>query len=163
MIDKVPRLIGIQAEGSNYLTQAWENGENILTKPPIQAHTVADSISAGLPRDRFKAMNAVVKTEGAFITVTDTEILSAVAGLAVEAGVFAEPAGAAAYAGLLKAVEQSLVSKNDRVVMINTGNGLKDIQSAKRAVGLEERLPQSIKPELSSIELLSHLNIDFVQ
>ncbi|MCA9940150.1 MAG: threonine synthase, partial [Anaerolineales bacterium] len=68
-ITHMPRIFGVQAAGSNYLAQAWERGEDVLTKPPIQAHTVADSISAGLPRDRLKAMAAVVETGGAFVTV----------------------------------------------------------------------------------------------
>ena len=103
-IDHMPRLVGVQAEGSAYLYQAWANHEDVLTKPPIDAHTVADSISAGLPRDRLKAMAAVRETDGAFVRVSDAEILDAIPALARGCGVFAEPAGAAAYAGLLKAL-----------------------------------------------------------
>jgi threonine synthase len=61
-IDLVPRLIGVQAAGSDYLAQAWERGEDVLTKAPVAARTVADSISVGLPRDRLKAMRAVRDT-----------------------------------------------------------------------------------------------------
>ncbi|MCG8641139.1 MAG: pyridoxal-phosphate dependent enzyme, partial [Desulfobacterales bacterium] len=65
-IDRIPRLYGIQAKGSSYLYQAWKNNEDVLTKPPAGADTVADSISAGLPRDRIKALRAVKETNGAF-------------------------------------------------------------------------------------------------
>jgi threonine synthase len=77
-IDHMPKLMGVQAAGSNYLAEAWEKGEDVLTKPPIDAQTRADSISAGLPRDRLKAMAAVVETGGAFVTVSDEEILTAI-------------------------------------------------------------------------------------
>src|SRR5690606_9090110 len=70
-IDRMPRLIGVQAAGSDYMVQAWESGEDVLTKAPIQASTVADSISAGLPRDRLKAMAAVSETGGSYIRVSD--------------------------------------------------------------------------------------------
>ncbi len=135
-IQQIPRLIGVQAEGSNYLYEAWKNQEDLQTKPPIKAHTLADSISAGLPRDRIKAMEAVVASKGAFLTVSDEEILLAIPQLASKTGVFAEPAGAAAYAGLLKAIEQDLVQAADSVVVLNTGNGLKDIKGAQKALEL---------------------------
>lgn len=133
-ISHMPRLIGVQAAGSNYLAEAWHKQQDPLTKPAIDAHTVADSISAGLPRDRIKAMAAITETNGAFITVSDAEILAAVPALARASGVFAEPAGAAAYAGLVAAVEQKMVDVNERIVLINTGNGLKDVQGAMSAV-----------------------------
>lgn len=132
-IDWMPRLYGVQAAGSNYLAEAWERGEDVLTKPPIDAHTVADSISAGLPRDRLKAMAAVRETGGAFVTVSDEEILAAIPALARGSGVFAEPAGAAAWAGLVRAAGAGLVGSSDRVVVISTGSGLKDVASARRA------------------------------
>ena len=150
-IDKMPRIIGVQAAGSNYLAEAWETGEDVLTKPPIQANTVADSISAGLPRDRIKAITAVSATNGAYITVTDDEILAAIPALARGSGVFAEPAGATAYAGLIKAVDQQLVNKNDRIVVINTGSGLKDIQSAMTAVAQVGTRPFHIPPSLQAV------------
>ncbi len=70
---------------------------------------MADSISAGLPRDRIKALAAVTETDGAYVTVSDEEILAAIPALARGCGVFGEPAGATAYAGLVKAVELGLV------------------------------------------------------
>lgn len=150
-IDKMPRLFGVQADGSNYLAQAWENNEDPLTKAPIQANTIADSISAGLPRDRLKAMAAVRNSQGAFVTVTDEEILSAIPQLAQGCGVFAEPAGAASYAGLVKAVKQGLVSPAERIVVINTGNGLKDVPSAMQAVENVGVQPHLVEPDMTSL------------
>jgi threonine synthase len=152
-IDRLPRLTGVQAEGSAFLYQAWKSGEDVLTKAPVAAHSVADSICAGLPRDRIKAMAAVRETEGCFITVSDEEILQAVTGLARGCGVFAEPAGAAAFAGFLKAVRQGELKADESVVVINTGNGLKDIAAATRAVTLSGNNAQRVSPDLKNLEM----------
>jgi threonine synthase len=147
-IDRLPRLMGVQAAGSSPLHQAWTQKTDPLDMTPVEAHTVADSICAGLPRDRIKAMRAVVETGGAFVSVTDDEILAAMPVLARDAGVFAEPAGAAPYAGLLKAVSSGMVAAHERVVVLATGNGLKDVSSAIRAVGQ----PVVIEPTLAAVK-----------
>lgn len=134
-IAKMPKLMGVQAAGSAALYDAWQRGISALEMQPIDAHTLADSISAGLPADRIKALAAVRETGGAYIKVTDEEILAAIPALARGAGVFAEPAAAAAYAGLVKAVELGLVDPEERIVVLATGNGLKDIASARKSVG----------------------------
>lgn len=151
-IDRMPRLYGVQAAGSNYLAEAWERGEDPLTKGPIDAHTVADSISAGLPRDRLKAMAAVRQTGGAFLTVSDEEILAAIPALARGSGVFAEPAGAAGWAGLVQAARNGLVTAADRIVVIATGNGLKDVASARRAAEGAGSVPIEIGADRDSLE-----------
>jgi threonine synthase len=151
-IDRVPRLIGVQSEGSDFMYQAWVNDEDVLTKAPIQASTVADSISAGLPRDRMKAMAAVQETGGAYVSVSDDEILKAIPAMARLSGVFGEPAGAAAYAGLVKAIDDGLVSANDRVVVLNTGNGLKDIASAMKAVDQVGTVAHRVAPDLEDVK-----------
>jgi threonine synthase len=151
-IDKMPKLMGVQAAGSSYMYAAWKGNEDIRTKPPISAQTVADSISSELPRDRIKALAAVNETAGAFLSVEDNEILSAITQLARSTGVFAEPAGAAAYAGLVKAVEQNRVSKDETVVVLNTGNGLKDVAGAMQAVDLAGTKPFQVTPDLEAVQ-----------
>jgi threonine synthase len=150
-IEKMPRLFGVQAEGSNFMVQAWENNENVLTKPPIEANTVADSICAGLPRDRIKAMAAVRETGGSYISVSDDEILSAMPTLARGCGVFGEPAGVTSYAGLVKAVELGMVEADERIVVLNTGNGLKDIKSAMKSVQKAGTEPFYVEPTLADL------------
>ena len=113
---------------------------------------MADSISAGLPRDRIKALAAVNETGGAFICVEDTDILEAIPELARATGVFAEPAGAAAYAGLVKAVDEQLVSGDDRIVVLNTGNGLKDIAGAMQAVAQVATKPFYVEPDIKALQ-----------
>ena len=100
----------------------------------VKAKTVADSISADLPRDRLKAMAAVKETDGAYLRVSDDEILRAIPTLARGSGVFAEPAGAAPLAGLVSALDRGLVDAGDRVVLLATGSGLKDVDAAARAL-----------------------------
>ncbi len=146
------RLYRVLAASSSYLAEAWERGEDVLTKPPIAAHTVADSISAGLPRDRLKAMAAVRETGGAFVTVSDEEILAAIPALARGSGVFAEPAGAAAWAGLVRAAGVGLVGPTDRVVVISTGSGLKDVASARRAAEEAGAATIEIEADRESLE-----------
>jgi len=147
-IDALPRIFGIQASGSDYMVRAFESGADVATQPPISATTVADSISADLPRDRVKAMAAVTETGGTFLRVDDDAILRAIPRLAAGSGVFAEPAAAAAFAGAGVAVETGLVGATDRVVVISTGSGLKDVPSALagvRAVGAKAiRVPPSL-------------------
>jgi len=151
-IDRSPRIFGIQSAGSDYLVQAFESGEDVLTKPPISADTIADSISADLPRDRIKAMAAVIETDGAYLRVNDEDILGAIPTLARGSGVFAEPAGAAAYAGLVAAVERELVGRTDRVVVLSTGSGLKDVASAMKAVAAIGTEPMVVEPTLDALK-----------
>jgi threonine synthase len=134
-IKTMPKLMGVQAAGSAALYEAWRTGMDAMQMTPIDAQTIADSISAGLPRDRIKALAAVRETGGAYVKVTDDEILAAIPILAQRAGVFAEPAAAATYAGLVKAVADGLMDPDERIVVLVTGNGLKDIASARKSVG----------------------------
>jgi len=90
----------------------------------------------------------VRETGGAFIRVSDEEILAAIPALARGCGVFAEPAAAAAYAGLVKAVEQGLVDPDERVVVLATGSGLKDVAGAMKAVGQ----PYTVAPDLDDVK-----------
>jgi threonine synthase len=151
-IDRVPHIFGIQAAGSDYLVQAFESGEDVLTKPPITADTAADSISADLPRDRIKAMAAVKETDGAYLRVSDDEILAAIPMLARGSGVFAEPAGAAPLAGLVAAVDLGIVGATDRVVILATGSGLKDVASAMKSVAAIGTEPIRIDPNLDALK-----------
>lgn len=132
-IDRIPRIIGIQSEGSAALANAWSAGLEL--PEPVNASTRADSISVNAPRDAAKALRAVRASGGAFVTVSDDAILGAVASLAREAAVFAEPAGAAALAGLEQALDKGLVKRDELVVLINTGSGLKDVQAAIDVTG----------------------------
>lgn len=147
-IDRVPRLIGVQAEGSAACYQVWKSGGDPATMQPIASHTVADSIAADLPRDRVKAVRAVRDTNGAFVSVSDEAILAGIPALARLSGVFAEPAAAATYAGVQAAQAEGFIQPTDSVVLLVTGNGLKDIKSAMRVAG--EGYP--VAPDMDEVE-----------
>jgi threonine synthase len=130
-LSAMPRIYGVQAEGSAAIANAFhEDSEQIS---PVTARTLADSISVDLPRDGVRAVRAARETGGSYITVSDTEIIKAIGKLGV-IGVFAEPAGATAYAGLVKAVKEGKISSNDPILVLNTGSGLKDVGAAMKAV-----------------------------
>jgi threonine synthase len=130
-LHKVPRLIGVQAQGSAAIANAFNaNSEEII---PVKAQTVADSISVDLPRDGVRAVRAARETEGLYVTVSDEEILKALAELG-SVGVFAEPAGATAYAGLVAAKANGWLEPEAPVLVLNTGSGLKDIRAAMLSV-----------------------------
>ncbi len=147
-IDKLPRLMGVQAAGSAACYNAWRHHTEKITL--VEAETIADSISVGLPRDGVRAVRAASQTGGAYLAVTDDEILDAMRGLARQAAVFAEPAGATAYAGLVKALQRNLVERDETVVVLITGNGLKDVKSAIKAAGQAQR----VDPDLESLKRL---------
>lgn len=149
-IDKMPKIMGVQAAGSSPLVDAWERGLQGWDMQPVAADSVADSIVAGLPRDRNKALAAVRETDGAYLSVSDEEILAAIPVIARNTGVFSEPAAAAAYAGLVKAVEKGLVAADERVVVMLTGSGLKDIKSAMLTVPE----PPIVAPSLDAVKAL---------
>ncbi len=152
--DRMPRLFGVQAAGSDFMVAAAEQSEDVRTKPPIDADTVADSISADLPRDRVKAAAAVSETDGAWIRVQDEDILSAIPLVAGLSGVFPEPAAAAPFAGLRIAVESGMVGADDDIVAISTGTGLKDVAGAMRGVELGGIEPIHLTPGADALKLL---------
>jgi threonine synthase len=146
-LEQMPRLIGVQAVGSAAIANAYRAGNEKIV--PVSANTLADSISVDLPRDGVRAVRAATQTGGAYLTVPDEEILAAIAELG-KVGIFAEPAGATAYAGLVAALKQGLVNSSDPVLVMNTGSGLKDVKAALRAV---HEAP-IIEPSLEAVKKL---------
>jgi threonine synthase len=144
-IDAMPKLMGVQAEGAAAVYNAWRDGRDDIT--PVSGHTLADSINVDRPRDGRRAVRAIRQTGGEACTVADDEILDALRLLARETAVFAEPAAAAAVAGLLKAVKAGRVGADESIVVVITGNGLKDVNSAIRAAGP----PHLIEPDLKAV------------
>jgi threonine synthase len=146
MIGTLPKLMGVQATGSAACANAWRRHTEKIT--PVSAQTIADSISVDLPRDGVRAIRAVTQTGGAFLTVSDDDILDAMRVLAQQAAVFSEPAGATAYAGLVKALKRRLIDRDETVVVLITGNGLKDVKSAIKAAGQAIK----IEPTLEAVK-----------
>ena len=146
-LEAMPRIFGVQAEGSAAIANAFFSGSEQII--PVQARTLADSISVDLPRDGVRAVRAVRQTGGSYVLVSDAEILAAIAELG-RVGIFAEPAGATAYAGLVRAIALGLVAGDDPVLVLNTGSGLKDVRAAMQAV----REAPIIQPNLDAVRII---------
>jgi threonine synthase len=131
LTERTPRLLGVQAEGAAPIATAFRTGEPMR---PIEPHTLADSIAVGVPRNWKKAVLAVAESGGAMMNVSDEEILEAMRTTGRLTGIFAEPAAATAVAGLGRAVAEGVVGRRASVVAVITGNGLKDVESARTAV-----------------------------
>jgi len=146
-LPRIPRIIGVQADGSAAISNAFHAETETIT--PVSAKTIADSISVDLPRDGVRAVRAAKETHGTYVNVSDEEILKAIAELG-KLGVFAEPAGATAYAGLVKAAASGVVGSEDPILVLNTGSGLKDVRAAMQAV----QSAPIIEPTLEAVKQL---------
>ena len=132
LIDRMPRLVAVQAEGSPAIARALE-GDGVVRE--CEAQTIADGISVGLPRNGAMAVQHIRASGGCGVTVSDEAILAAEKELARLTGVFAEPSGAASYAGLLRLLAEGKIAKDERVVLLVTGSGLKSIDAVAQTVG----------------------------
>src|SRR6056297_460743 len=129
-INKIPKLLGVQAEGCAPITKAFESGKELQV---TAENTIADSIAVGKPRNWIKAVRAVGNSSGEYINVSDDEILKMIKVLGSTTGIFGEPAGVTGLAGIKRAVKEGVISPDDSVAVVITGNGLKDIDNARKA------------------------------
>ena len=143
-IDRLPKLLSVQAEGCCPLNRALQTGE---PWSPMEENTLADSIAVGVPRNADKALNAVRESGGIAVNVSDEEILEAMRLLGRTQGVFGEPAGVTGTAGVKKTLELGLIDPDSTVVSIVTGNGLKDVANGIRAAGE----PMLVRPGLDAL------------
>lgn len=121
LVKRLPRLIGVQANGCNPVAIAFKTGKMIRSVIP---HTLAGAIACGAPIDGASALHAVKESKGVIVSVSDKEILNARQHLAHTEGLDTEPSGAATYAAL----QQAKIPKNKKTVLILTGHGLKDLE-----------------------------------
>ena len=147
LLDHRPRLIAIQPEGSAAIVRALDS-ETTVASPVAGANSIADSLTVEMPRNAIGCLAEIRSSNGGGVMVSDEAILSAIPRLAATTGVFAEPAGAAVLAGLEKALADGLVDRDERMVLMVTGTGLKDVGAASRAIQLSE----PVAPTLEAIE-----------
>ena len=131
-IDKLPRLISCQAEGCCPLNRAIQEK---APWHPMEENTLADSIAVGVPRNPDKALQAIEESHGLVVNVSDAEIMAAQKLLGSVCGLFGEPAGVTGTAGVKKLCEMGVLGKDDTVVTMISGNGLKDVENAIKAAG----------------------------
>lgn len=129
-IDRMPRILGVQASGCAPIYEAYLKGEPIK---PAQENTMADSIAVGSPRNPVKALAAIEHSHGAMVTVSDQAIYQAMSLLGRTEGIYGEPAGVASLAGTIKALSEGILQRTDQVVILMTGNGLKDPRAGQEA------------------------------
>lgn len=143
--ERLPRMVAVQAAGASPVVRAFSEGTELQSVVP---ETLADSIAVGTPRNGLKALQALRGSRGCAVTVTDEEILQAMSSLASQAGVFGEPAGVAGFAGYRKLLEAGEIGREEKVLVLVTGSGLKDVESAFKAVGE----PHRISADISEVE-----------
>jgi threonine synthase len=146
-IRKLPKMTGIQAAGSAPIVQAIKNNSEKIV-PVENPETLATAIRIGAPVSWKKAVNAIRNSDGTAEAVTDEEILAAQKLLARVEGIFVEPASASSIAGLIKLVANGVIDRDERVVCVTTGHGLKDPDTA---VQMSEK-PVEVDAEMSAIE-----------
>lgn len=144
LIDELPKLVAVQSEKSNAIAQAWRTGEMRTIE---KADTRADSISVASPACGEMAAKAISDCDAWATEVRDNDITKAQIELSAEAGVFAEPAAATAWAGFKKDAEK--LPKEAEVVVLLTGIGFKDMKAVTGAV----KMPEPVDPYLRAIEV----------
>ena len=125
IVDSVPRMTGIQAEGASPVVRAIKNNAAMIT-PEDKPETVATAIRIGNPVNAVKALNAIRESGGTAEAVSDEEIIRAQQDLASLEGIGVEPASASSIAGLRKLVDMGVIDRDESVVCITTGHLLKD-------------------------------------
>ncbi len=143
-VDDHPKMLGVQAEGASAIHDAFHDHDDV----DDLAETVADSIAVGRPRNTVKACRALEESGGTSLLVSDGDILEGEKLLGRTEGIYSEPAGAAPVAGVEAAVEEGIVDEGETVVVVSTGFGLKDTESAKEATGGVQR----VAPDLDEVK-----------
>ena len=149
LIDGLPRLVGVQAEGASPIARAYREGRNepLFVDEP---ETVATAIRIGRPVNWPKAMRALKESDGVAVEVSDREILEAQRELG-KMGLGVEPASASPYAAYLKLLGKEIGS-SDTVVLVATGHALKDPDAlpAPRRIRVSGREAASLLREVVS-------------
>lgn len=143
-VDDTPKMLGVQAKGASAIHDAFHDHDDV----DEIAETLADSIAVGRPRNTIKACRALEESGGTSLVVGDEEILEGEKLLGSTEGIYAEPAGATPVAGVKRALEEGIIESDETVVVVSTGFGLKDTESAKQATGDVTR----IDPDIAEVQ-----------
>lgn len=136
LINKLPRLIAVQAAGAAPFAKSFREG--FAARYKVKADTLATAIKIGDPASHNRAVQAILENDGMVLSATDEEILAAK--VVIDAtGVGCEPASAATVAGVRQLVQQGVIKASDRVVAVLTGHVLKD-------PGILARIHQETEP-----------------
>lgn len=147
LISKVPKIIGVQAQGASPIVKAFDQGKE-ESEHVLSVDTIASAVGIGVPLDDRKALAAIYQTSGGAVSVDDHHILLAQKDMAHIASVFTEPSGAIPVAAIPVLLQKNIIRPEDTVVCVATGIGLKD---PKSATILFSELP-SLDPDIEGIE-----------
>ena len=150
-IDRLPRLVGVQAEGAAPIADAIQRNLKEIV-PVAKPVTVASAIRIGNPANWPKTLRAIRESGGLALKVPDSEILRAQEVLARREGIFVEPASAASVAGAMRLANEGTFDKSDRVVCVCTGHGLKDPESALRSYGESPAVDATVEAVVAAVE-----------
>ena len=142
IIDKMPQIVAVQSDKSKNLI-ANLNSEIFTIYP---SETIADSISVDVPRNFYMAKGFIKKYNGYPILVSDDEIIEASQLLSKNTGIFSEPAAVASFAGFLKYTKQENTNHLNKVLILLTGCGLKDLKNIENL----HTMPAAIKPDIEA-------------
>ena len=149
MITRIPKIMGVQSEGCSPIYNSFTYNKELEESDEV---TIADSIAVGIPRNPVKALNAVRKTGGTYLSVSDKEIMKGMKELSSKEGIFSEPAAAAGYAGFVKARKLNVIKSDETITVIITGNGLKDTASVLKVLEEPKLLDNSLEELINYIK-----------
>ena len=148
IINHMPTIVAVQAEKSNNLVRNIGKANFEIE----ESTTIADSISVDIPRNYYMAQKYLLDYNGEYISVSDKAILEASSILSKNTGLFAEPAAAAAFAGMLAYKNTNKIPVNSNSIVLLTGSGLKDLKTVSTII----KMPKAINPSIENLkELLS--------
>lgn len=149
-----PRLLGIQAEGAAPIARAFKSGSKDAIVPVLEPHTEASAINIGSPVSWMKSLAAIYDSKGLSDFVSDKEIFDAQRRLASKEGLFVEPASATPIAYLMRCAaersEEYEKMKDEKIVCICTGNGLKDPNALLKGISPDQI--QTVSADASSLQ-----------
>ncbi|MFA6393847.1 MAG: threonine synthase [Patescibacteria group bacterium] len=146
-INKLPKVIGVQPEGSNTIALAYRE-KTTKIKPIPKPRTIASAVAVGYPVDGLKVLRDIKESKGMALEVSDEEILKAEKELASEESIFVEPSAALPLAAVKMLALKGVIKKEETVVCVLTGNGLKDPVTMLKILPS----PPSIEPNLSEVD-----------
>jgi threonine synthase len=136
---ELPIMSGAQAAGCNPVAHAFEQGHDVCR--PVKPNTIAKSLAIGNPADGPYAIELARKTQGTISEVTDDEIRAGIALLARTTGIFTETAGGVTTATLKKLADAGQIGRDERVVVVITGEGLKTLDAVRGTFECREIAP----------------------
>ena len=154
LIEYTPQMIGVQATGCSPIVDAFDANADEIS-PVVRPDTVCSAIAAGDPLDGLKALRAIRESGGAAVSLSDEEILSTQQWLAREESLFCEPSAAASLAAVSMLLEKGIIDKDQTILCVATGNGLKDPRAALKALPT----PPSVEPLAEEIDRLLALRL----